>query len=205
MIPDDTDCVDTSIGSSDIDLKDATGCDDSGTVKWRDDSDTLSHGDSAEVKMIVELTSGANDGDKITNDSACATSTDDSQGDCDEEKTTVTGEASTATPVATATTVAVVAATATPPRVVGAAVRGARAHGGYRAAGDPEHRQRARLQQQQRASACSGPGGWSASPARRDRRLAAPPQLTINEAYIACRGGTGSRPSLRLGRGAGLE
>jgi fimbrial isopeptide formation D2 family protein len=100
-IPDDTDCVDTSIGSSDIDMRDATGCNDSGTVKWRDDSDYLSAGDSVEVTMVVELTSGANDGDKIDNE-ACATSTDDVGGDCDTERTTV-GAPATSTPAPTAT------------------------------------------------------------------------------------------------------
>jgi uncharacterized repeat protein (TIGR01451 family) len=111
VIPDDTDCVDTSIGSSDIDMRDATGCDDSGTVKWRDDSDHLSAGDSAEVTMVVDLTSGANDGDRIDNE-ACATSTGDLNGDCDTERTTV-GAGATSTPAPTATT-AVPAATPRP-------------------------------------------------------------------------------------------
>jgi len=125
VIPDNTTCVSEVVASSsDIDDSDfdvTHDCPrDSGTVTWKTDTD-LNAGDQVVITMVVELTSDASDGDKITNE-ACATSTNDVQGDCDTEKTEVSGVAATSTPLPTATTVAV-APTATvraivPPPVV---------------------------------------------------------------------------------------
>jgi uncharacterized repeat protein (TIGR01451 family) len=90
IIPDDTDCSDASVDSSsdiapgDFDI---SGCDTSGDVVWTTDSN-LDTGDSVELTMVVQLTSGASEGDHITNE-ACAMSTDDADGDCDSASTTV--------------------------------------------------------------------------------------------------------------------
>jgi fimbrial isopeptide formation D2 family protein len=100
-IPTDTDCSDaTDDGTMDFDI---SGCDTSGDVTW-DTNDNLDTGDEVVITMVVELTSGANEGDTITND-ACATSSNDEPGDCDTERTKV-GEPSTATPTTAATTAA---------------------------------------------------------------------------------------------------
>ena len=98
-IPADTDCVSaTDDDSLDFDI---TGCDASGDVVW-DTSDNLADGEEVVVTMVVELTSGAEEDDTITNE-ACATSSDDEPGDCDTETTKV-GAPATATPTPTATT-----------------------------------------------------------------------------------------------------
>jgi fimbrial isopeptide formation D2 family protein len=111
-IPDNTECVSIDVTDDDAAAVDEdTGdsdCDDAGEgdeVGW-DSTDDLNDGDSVVLKLVVELTSGADDGDTIENE-ACATSGDDEQGGCDTEKTKVDEDAATATPVATATTVAV--------------------------------------------------------------------------------------------------
>ena len=98
-IPDDTDCVsiDVTDEPSGVDVDyDEDDCDTSGTITW-DSNDDLDDGEQVVLKMVVELTSGADDGESITNE-ACATSNDDKQGDCDTEKTKVDEDAATATP-----------------------------------------------------------------------------------------------------------
>jgi len=107
-IPDDTDCVDATVASSsDIDEGDfdINGCDSSGDVTWSTNTN-LDTDDSVVLTMVVELTSGAQEDDTITNE-ACATSTNDVGGDCDSERTTV-GAPTTATPQPTATRAATV-------------------------------------------------------------------------------------------------
>jgi len=104
-IPSDTDCIDTDVtDDSDLDEGDfdVAGCDSSGDVVW-DDFD-LDDGDTIEVTMTVELTSGAEDGDEIDNE-ACVTSddTDEDVDICDDVTVDVEGEAATATPSPTAT------------------------------------------------------------------------------------------------------
>jgi hypothetical protein len=79
---------------------DIDGCDSSGDVVW-DTNDNLDSGDEVVLEMVVQLTSGADEGDTITNE-ACAESTSDPGGDCDTETTKV-GEPATATPAPTAT------------------------------------------------------------------------------------------------------
>ncbi|HUS83110.1 MAG TPA: hypothetical protein VM013_07670, partial [Dehalococcoidia bacterium] len=97
-IPSDTDCVSaTDDGSLDFDID---GCDSSGDVVW-DTNDNLDDGEDVVLTMVVELTSGADEDETISN-TACATSSDDEVGDCDTERTNV-GEPATATPQPTAT------------------------------------------------------------------------------------------------------
>jgi len=103
-IPTDTDCVSIDVTDDnglDVDFDD-DDCDASGTVTW-DSTDDLDDGDEVVLEMVVELTSGADDGDEIENE-ACATSDDDEVGDCDTERTDVEEGAATATPGPTATT-----------------------------------------------------------------------------------------------------
>jgi len=103
-IPTDTDCVSIDVTDDnglDIDF-DEDDCDASGTVTW-DSTDDLDDGEAVVLEMVVELTSGADDGDRIEN-TACATSDDDEPGDCDTERTDVEEGAATATPTKTATT-----------------------------------------------------------------------------------------------------
>jgi fimbrial isopeptide formation D2 family protein len=108
-IPDDTDCVDAYVDdSSDIDEDDidVDGCDSSGNVTWETDEE-LDDGDEIVLVMVVELTSGADDGDEIENE-VCVEGYDPEMeayepGDCDTEKTDVEGEAATATPGPTST------------------------------------------------------------------------------------------------------
>jgi uncharacterized repeat protein (TIGR01451 family)/fimbrial isopeptide formation D2 family protein len=102
-IPDDTDCIATSISNdSDVDINAAEGCDSSGTVTWdvsEGSLDGLTEDQVAEVTMTVELTSGANDGDEIDNE-ACVTFGDlpDDFAICDTLTVDVSGVAATATP-----------------------------------------------------------------------------------------------------------
>ena len=102
-IPADTDCVDAAVASSsDIDEADfdIDGCDSSGDVTWST-STNLDTDDSVVLTMVVETDSGLDEGDRIENE-ACATSTSDVGGDCDQQRTTI-GEEATATPQPTAT------------------------------------------------------------------------------------------------------
>jgi uncharacterized repeat protein (TIGR01451 family) len=99
-IPTDTDCVDATV-TDDAGLDfDVDGCDSSGDVVW-DTTDDLETDDQVVVEMVVELTSGAEEDDTISNE-ACADSADDVAGDCDTETTKVGGPA-TSTPAPTAT------------------------------------------------------------------------------------------------------
>jgi uncharacterized repeat protein (TIGR01451 family) len=96
-IPTDTDCVSATVsddGSSNLDF-DIDGCDSSGVVTW-DTSDELATDDEVVLTMVVELTSGAEEDDTISN-TACAVSASDVGGDCDSERTSV-GAPVTATP-----------------------------------------------------------------------------------------------------------
>lgn len=105
VIPDDTDCTSATVTSdSDIDEGrfDITGCDTSGTVEWYTD-DNLDTGNEVVIQMAVVLTSGASDGDTITNE-ACADSDTAANNDCDSTDVDVTGATATATPAPTATT-----------------------------------------------------------------------------------------------------
>jgi uncharacterized repeat protein (TIGR01451 family) len=121
VIPDDTNCVSASV-TDDNDLDFDTGdiddsCGNSGTVEWVGDGD-FDHGDKVVLKMVLELTSGANEDDHITNE-ACVTSDSDEIGDCDSARITV-GAAETATPQATATaqpTVAIPTVMVQPPAI----------------------------------------------------------------------------------------
>jgi len=102
-IPTDTDCVSIDVtddGGLDVNF-DEDDCDASGTITW-DSTDDLDDGEQVVLQMVVELTSGADDGDTIENE-ACATSDDDELGDCDTERTDVEEGAATATPTKTAT------------------------------------------------------------------------------------------------------
>ena len=111
-IPDDTDCVSaTDDGSLDFDI---SGCDASGNVLW-DTNDNLDDGEDVVVTMVVELTSGAEEDDTITNE-ACAISSEDVPGDCDTETTKV-GAPATKTPTPTATTRPTVQPPVAPPPV----------------------------------------------------------------------------------------
>jgi uncharacterized repeat protein (TIGR01451 family) len=89
-IPDDTDCTDATVDSS-SDISEANfdiyGCDTSGDVMW-DTTANLYAGDQVVLKMVVVLTSGATEGDTISNE-ACATSTSDVAGDCDDTQAIV--------------------------------------------------------------------------------------------------------------------
>jgi uncharacterized repeat protein (TIGR01451 family) len=104
-IPDDTDCTDATV-TSDSDISEShfsiDGCDSSGDVVW-DTSSNLGTDNSVVLQMVVKLTSGASDGDTITN-KACADSDTASSEKCDSVDTDVSAEAATATPVPTATT-----------------------------------------------------------------------------------------------------
>jgi len=102
VIPSDTDCSDASVDSS-SDISDShftiDGCDTSGTVTWHTDT-TLNSGDSIVLDMSLDLTSGASDGDHITNE-ACIT--EPSNLGCDSARLTVTGATATPTTAPTAT------------------------------------------------------------------------------------------------------
>jgi len=104
VIPNDTNCVSASVTDDNnltFDDSDITHtCDHDDTVEWIGTGD-FGHGDEVVLKMVLELTSGANEDDKITNE-ACATSSSDVGGDCDSARITV-GAPATATPLATAT------------------------------------------------------------------------------------------------------
>jgi len=116
VIPADTDCVSaTATDDAGLDI-DIDGCDTSGTVTW-DTNDNLDTDDQVTLQMVVKLTSGANEDDKINNE-ACATSSSDVGGDCDSARVTVTGATATPTtaPIATAQpTVSVPTVIAPPP------------------------------------------------------------------------------------------
>jgi uncharacterized repeat protein (TIGR01451 family) len=102
VIPDNTDCEDASVDStSDVTDIDISGCKSSGTVTW-DSNDNFGENDTVVLDLVLSLTSGANEDDKITNE-ACVTSDSDVVGDCDSAKITV-GAPGTATPQPTATT-----------------------------------------------------------------------------------------------------
>ena len=112
-IPADTDCVDATVDSaSDIDPDDfdIEGCDASGDVEW-DTTANLETGEEVIIEMVVELTSGAEEDDDISN-TACATSNSDEVGDCDTVRTSV-GAPVTATPTRAPT--ATLAPTVPPP------------------------------------------------------------------------------------------
>jgi uncharacterized repeat protein (TIGR01451 family) len=106
-IPDDTDCEDASVDStSDVTDIDVSHCSTSGTVKW-ESNDNFGKNDTVVLDLVLSLTSGANEDDKITNE-ACVTSSSDVNGDCDSAKITV-GAPATSTPQPTATTQPIVA------------------------------------------------------------------------------------------------
>ncbi len=104
IVPDHTNCVTASVTDTndlDFDASDIQDtCDDNDTVEWLGDGD-LAHGDQVVLKMVVELTSAADEGDHISN-TACAVSDSDVGGDCDSVRFTV-GTPATATPQPTAT------------------------------------------------------------------------------------------------------
>lgn len=105
-IPRDTDCVSATVSDAPSRFHmDIDGCDTSGDVTW-DTSDNLKKGDEVVLKMTVQLTSGAEEGDDIKN-KACADSTGEVQV-CDTETTNVTKAAATSTPTRTATPVATI-------------------------------------------------------------------------------------------------
>jgi uncharacterized repeat protein (TIGR01451 family) len=112
-IPTDTDCVSIDVTDDNgLDINfDEDDCDSSGDVVW-DTDDTLKDGDDFSLQMVVELTSGAEDGDTIEN-VACVQATGFAEV-CDTETTKVDEDVATATPVATATVVAVPTATPRP-------------------------------------------------------------------------------------------
>ena len=113
-IPDDTDCNDASVDSS-SDIKEShvtiKGCDSSGDVTWKTTS-TLATGDQLVLTMVLDLTSGAKDGDTISNEACAVSDNSDPAGDCDTEKTNVSSETPVPTTAPTATT-APIAPTAT--------------------------------------------------------------------------------------------
>ena len=122
-IPDNTECVSIDVTDDDAATVDedtgASDCDDAGEgdeVGW-DSTDDLNDGDSVVLELVVELTSGADDGDTIENE-ACATSDDDEQGDCETEKTKVDEDVVTATKTPTPGPTATVGPTATARPVV---------------------------------------------------------------------------------------
>ncbi len=102
VIPSDTDCSDASVDSS-SDISDShiniDGCDTSGTITWDTDS-TLNSGDSIVLDLSLVLTSGASDGDRITNE-ACITEPANLR--CDSAHVDVTGATATPTTGPTAT------------------------------------------------------------------------------------------------------
>jgi len=96
--PNHTDCVSASVTDSagltfNQDAIDDS-CDDDDT-EWHT-SGNLETDDQVVLKMVVKLTSAADEGDRITNE-ACATSSSDVGGDCDSVRFTV-GAPVTATP-----------------------------------------------------------------------------------------------------------
>ncbi len=102
VIPSDTDCSDASVDSS-SDISDShftiDGCDTSGTVTWSTTS-TLNSGDQIVVDLSLDLTSGASDGDRITNE-ACITEPANLK--CDSARITVSGATETPTAGPTST------------------------------------------------------------------------------------------------------
>lgn len=115
-IPTDTDCVSASVSSaSDIDPDDfdVDGCDSSGDVVWSTNTD-FETGDEVVLQMVVELTSGA-DEDEVISNTACATSTNDEGGECDSVRTTV---GAPVTPTPTTAPTATPVPTVPPPPVV---------------------------------------------------------------------------------------
>ncbi|MGA2285072.1 MAG: carboxypeptidase regulatory-like domain-containing protein [Dehalococcoidia bacterium] len=120
VIPDDTDCTDATIVDSSSDISpddfDINGCDTSGTVTW-DTTTNLDTDGTVVAQMVVDLTSGASDGDTIHNQ-ACATSSDDQAGECDDVSVDVAGLGSIS---GTVTTIGTVVLPAQP--IQGATVR----------------------------------------------------------------------------------
>jgi uncharacterized repeat protein (TIGR01451 family) len=122
-IPNDTDCVSASVESApsgfDIEDVDIDGCDASGDVRWdfgTGSDEELDPGDDVVLEMVVELTSGADEGDDIENE-ACVDATGEIEV-CDDETTSVGAPATptaTGTPVATATTFVLPPPTPRPP------------------------------------------------------------------------------------------
>jgi hypothetical protein len=113
--PSHTTCVDSSVdSSSDIDAADfdINDCED-----WTT-SENLDTGDEVVLKMVVKLTSAADEGDKIENE-ACATSPHDDVGGACDTATTKVGAPATATPTTapTATTRPTVQPPVVPPPV----------------------------------------------------------------------------------------
>jgi uncharacterized repeat protein (TIGR01451 family) len=116
VIPADTDCVSaTATDDAGLDI-DIDGCDTSGTVTW-DTNDNLDTDDQVTLQMVVKLTSGANEDDKINNE-ACATSSSDVGGDCDSARVTVTGATATPTTAPSATPFPTVPPVPTVPTVI---------------------------------------------------------------------------------------
>jgi uncharacterized repeat protein (TIGR01451 family) len=104
VVPDQTDCSDASVASSsDVTDIDISGCKKSGTVKW-ESNDNFGKNDTVVLTLVLALESGASKGDKITNE-ACATSSSDVGGECDNASIKV-GAPETATPTTAATTAA---------------------------------------------------------------------------------------------------
>jgi len=95
-IPTDTDCVSIDVTDDNgLDINfDEDDCDSSGDVVW-DTSDTLKDGDDFSVQMVVELTSGAEDGDTIEN--VVCVQADGFAERCDTESTKVDEDVVTAT------------------------------------------------------------------------------------------------------------
>ena len=107
-IPSDTDCVSIAVTDDNgLDINfDEDDCDASGDVVW-DTDETLTDGDDFSVQMVVELTSGADDGETIENE-ACVQATGFAKV-CDQETTKIDEDVVTKTPTPGPT------ATAAPP------------------------------------------------------------------------------------------
>ena len=107
-IPTDTDCVSIDVTDDNgLDINfDEDDCDASGDVVW-DTDETLTDGDDFSVQMVVELTSGADDGETIENE-ACVQATGFAKV-CDQETTKIDEDVVTKTPTPGPT------ATAAPP------------------------------------------------------------------------------------------
>jgi len=111
--PTHTDCVESSVdSSSDIDESDfdIDDCD-----QWKT-TETLDSGDEIVLTMVVDLTSSADDGDKIENE-ACVEMSGFAD-KCAQETSTVDEDVATSTPTKTATPSATVAAPIATPRPV---------------------------------------------------------------------------------------